>query len=418
MTGQSVSVVVVSRGRPKELELCLTAISQLCYSNFELVVVADSRSMAAVRATEFAQKAKTILFEEPNIADARNLGIAQAAGEIVAFIDDDAVPEPGWLHHLAAVFKDGDIAAAGGYVRGRNGISFQYIGHMVDAFGASTPLLHSGDAPIVVKGSPQQALKTVGTNCAFRRDVFASLGGFNPAFAYYLDETEFNIRLAKAGLLTAIVPLAQVHHHRAASESRATSGMPRNLFQIGASVAVLLRIHAPDSDHKLPISRARAVQRDRLIGFMVSGACEPKDIGRLLSTFDAGVADGRTRDISTPANIKPGGAKFINMREGGTVPAHRIVSGFRVSRKSLLQKARAGSSPGSVISLYIFSRNALYHRVRFHRGGFWEQSGGLFGRADRSEPVFKFVTLAKRVEKEDNRVAAVRHPSEFTVYNP
>lgn len=418
MTSQSVSVVVVSRGRPDELSLCLTAIYQLCYDNFELVIVADSGGLAAVRASEFAQKAKTIHFEEPNIALARNLGIAQAAGEIVAFIDDDAVPEPGWLHHLAAVFKDGDIAAAGGYVRGRNGISYQYTGHMVDALGASTPLLHSGDAPVVVEGSPKHALKTVGTNCAFRRDVFARLGGFNPAFAYYLDETELNIRLAKAGMQTAIVPLAQVHHHRAASEFRAASGMPHNLFQIGASAAVLLRIHAPDSDHDLPISRARLVQRDRLIGFMISGACEPKDVERLLSTFDAGVADGRARDISVAVNIKPSGAKFIKLREDGTVPAHRIVSGFRISRKSLRQKARACSPPGTVISLYIFSRTALYHRVRFHRRGFWEQSGGLFGRADRSEPVFKFMTLANRVEKEDRRVAAVRHPLEITVYNP
>lgn len=410
MTGQSVSVVVVSRGRPKELGLCLTAISQLYYDKFELVVVADAPGLAAVRACGLAKKAKTVLFEEPNMAVARNLGIAQAAGEIVAFVDDDAVPEPGWLHHLAAVFKDSEIAAAGGYVRGRNGISFQYTGQMVDAFGASTPLLHTGDMPVIVKGSAKHALKTVGTNCAFRRGVFASLGGFNPAFAYYLDETEFNIRLAKAGMLTAIVPLAQVHHHRAASEFRTASGMPHSLYQIGASVAVLLRIHAPGSDHDFPISQARAVQRARLIGFLVSGACEPKDVQRLLKTFDAGVADGRAREISPPAKIKRGGATFVNMRADGAGPKHKIVSGFRLSQKKIRREASAAVSPGSAISLYIFSRTALYHRVRYHPDGFWEQSGGLFGRADRSEPLFRFLTLAKRVETEDHRVAAVRHP--------
>ena len=242
MTSQSVSVVVVSRGRPKLLQLCLKAISQLLYDNFELVVVADRAGLAAVNTSDLADLAKTVLFEEPNIATARNLGIAQAAGELVAFVDDDAVPEPGWLHHIAAVFADQDIAAAGGYVRGRNGISYQYSGQIVDAFGASTPLRHSGDAPIIIEGRPEQALKTIGTNSAFRRDVLVKLGGFNPAFAYYLDETELNMRLAKAGFKTAIVPLAQVHHCRAASEHRASNGMPRSLFQIGASVAALLRI--------------------------------------------------------------------------------------------------------------------------------------------------------------------------------
>ncbi|MCB2152739.1 MAG: glycosyltransferase, partial [Rhodobacteraceae bacterium] len=57
---------------------------------------------------------------------ARNLGLAAAAGEIVAFIDDDAVPEPRWLARLTAPFADPGIAAAGGFVVGRNGISFQW----------------------------------------------------------------------------------------------------------------------------------------------------------------------------------------------------------------------------------------------------------------------------------------------------
>ena len=410
MTGTSVSVVVVSRGRPGLLQTCLKAISQLRYDNFELVVVADKSGIAAVKASDLANLAKTVLFEEPNVSIARNLGIAQAAGELVAFIDDDAVPEPGWLHHLAAVFADQDIAAAGGYVRGRNGISYQYSGQIVDALGASTPLRHSGDAPTVIEGRPGQTLKTIGTNSAFRRDVFVKLGGFNPAFGYYLDETELNIRLAKAGWKSAIVPLAQVHHCRAASEHRAPSGMPRSLLNIGASVVALLRIHAPDADHDLSISRARAAQRNRLLGFMVSGACEPNDIKRLLKTFDAGVAACRSRPLLSPAKITRSRAQFVNIWHSGISRRHTIVSGFRIHRKSLRQKARTELLSGSVVSLYVFSRTALFHKVRFHPGGFWEQSGGLFGRANRSESIFEVMTIAKRVEKEVSRVAAVRHP--------
>jgi len=410
VTSLSVSVIVVSRGRPKLLQLCLKAISQLRYDKFELVVVADRAGLAAVKASELAELTKTVLFEEPNVATARNLGIAQASGDLVAFIDGGAVPEPGWLHHLAAVFADQEIAAAGGYVRGHNGISYQYSGKIVDAFGASTPLRHSGDAPIIIEERPEQALKTIGTNSAFRRDVLVKMGGFNPAFAYYLDETELNIRLAKAGFKTAIVPLAQVHHHRAASEHRAPSGMPRSLFQIGASAAALLRIHAPDTDHALPIFRAQAVQRNRLLGFMVSGACEPNDIKRLLKTYEAGVAAGLSRPISPPAKITRSGTQFVNIWQSGVRRRHKIVSGFRLHQKTLRQKARTELLSGSVVSLYIFSRTALFHKVRFHPDGFWEQSGGLFGRATRSESIFKAMTLAKRVEKEDNRVAAARHP--------
>jgi len=248
---------------------------------------------------------------------------------LVAFIDDDAVPEPGWLHHLAAVFADQDIAAAGGYVRGRNGISYQYSGQIVDALGASTPLRHSGDAPTVIEGRPGQTLKTIGTNSAFRRNVLVKLGGFNPAFAYYLDET---------------------------------------------------------------------------------GACEPNDIKRLLETFDAGVAACRSRPLSSPAKITLCGTQFVNIWRSGVSRRHKILSGFRIHQKSLRRKARTELRSGSVVSLYIFSRTALFHKVRFHPDGYWEQSGGLFGRANRSDSIFEVMTMAKRVEKEDCRVAAARHP--------
>jgi hypothetical protein len=50
----------------------------------------------------------------------------------------------------------------------------------------------------------------------------------------------------------------------------------------------------------------------------------------------------------------------------------------------------------------------LPHWVRFHPGGWWEQRGGLFGRADRSEPFFRATHFSARADQEWNRVAALR----------
>ena len=102
MIASSVSVVVVSRGRPEALTLCLTGLGQLIHPNFEIVVVADPEGLAATLAAGWGDRVKMVSCDVPNISIARNLGIEQAAGEVVAFIDDDAVPEPTWLAALTA----------------------------------------------------------------------------------------------------------------------------------------------------------------------------------------------------------------------------------------------------------------------------------------------------------------------------
>ena len=177
-----VSVIVLSRGRPAHLRRCLTGIGQLCHREFEVVVVADAAGVKAVREMGWGNRVKLLRFDAPNVSGARNAGLAQAAGEVVAFIDDDAVPEPTWLDYLTGPFDDAHVAATGGYVIGRNGISFQWTARGVNRLGETVSLDAPGDAPFAPDPPPGFVPKTEGTNCAFRRDILAGLGGFDPAF--------------------------------------------------------------------------------------------------------------------------------------------------------------------------------------------------------------------------------------------
>jgi len=43
---------------------------------------------------------------------------------------------------------------------------------------------------------------------------------------------------------------------------------------------------------------------------------------------------------------------------------------------------------------------ALYHRIRFHRAGYWVQEGGLFGRSERDDPLWQYWTHSDRLERE------------------
>ena len=407
MTQPPVSVIIVSRGRPDALTLCLTGVARLTYPSYEVSVVADQAGLRAVERLPFADWIKTVRFDEANISAARNRGVAQAAGEVLAFLDDDAVPEPRWLDHLAAAFGDPAVAAAGGFVLGRNGISFQWKGRIVDQTGRAADVALNPRIPSVLTPPEGHGIKTEGTNMAIRRDVLAAMGGFDPAFRFYLDETDVNLRLARDGHATAIVPLAQVHHGYAASDRRGANRRVRDLRQIAASTMVFLRKHCPESRHSDLLAGFEAEQRRRLLAQMVSGLQEPRDIRRLMGTWRAGLAEGRARVLTDPIPLPPVAAAFSpfpSLFGGG----HSVICGYRIHARRLRREAAREAASGKTVTLLLMSRSALYHRLRFHPDGYWEQSGGLWGRSDRSDPLLRWSTLRARCERELDRIGTVR----------
>lgn len=403
-----VSVVVVSRGRPRALARCLTGLSQQYYPNFETIVVADPAGAAEVSAGPFAAQVKLIEFDEANISMARNLGIGQAAGDVVAFIDDDAVAEPTWLTHLTAPFDSAaEVMAAGGFVRGRNGISFQWTAQSVDATGACEALSVDASRTSVLHPTEHRAIKTQGTNMAFRRELLAEIGGFDPAYRYYLDETDLNLRLAALGHASAIVPLAEVHHGYLPNAVRAASRAPTSLFEIGASKAVFLRKHCPAARHAGILRDFAAQQRKRALDFMNAGQIEPRDVRRLMAELTRGFAAGQSRPLGALAPIpRPvqGFQPFAS--RAGTTPV--VVAGRRWNARRLRREAARLAGQGQNVSLFLFSRTAMYHRVRFHEEGYWEQSGGLFGRSERSQKLFRLTRFGTRLEAETRRLADQR----------
>jgi len=406
MTPIAVSVIVVSHGRPDALPRCLTGLAQQDYPAMEIVVVADTAGLNAVRRHPLADHIRTARCDRANISAARNIGLAMAAGPIVAFIDDDAVPEPTWLTHLTAPFADPDIAAAGGFVLARNGISLQWGARMVFADGRTADLPVSVDDPFIVTGAAGRAAKTEGTNMAFRRDVLIGIGGFDEAFAFYLDETDVNMRLAAKDAKTAIVPLAQVHHGFAAGARRRPDRVPRDLTQIGASLAVFARKHGP-TDH--PGARiARHEQRLRLLRHMVAGRLLPGDVHGLMQGFDAGWQDGLKRTTGQHPTFD---ANNTFQPLPTRVRSHKVLNGRFWQSANLHRVAAALVRDGFIVSLYLWSFTARSHRVRFTDDGVWCQTGGQFGKSDRRDPPFRAWTARRRVAREVARTAPVRVPS-------
>jgi len=293
------------------------------------------------------------------------------------------------------------LAAAGGFVRGRNGISYQWTAEAIGQTGDSERIdIHK---TTVLEGTEYRAIKTQGTNCAFRRDVLVQLGGFDENYHFFMDETDLNVRIGQAGFLTAIVPDAEVQHGFAQSARRTQNRAPKSLFDIGASRAYFLKKFGQDT---AKTDRFKAYQRARLLRHMVGGELEPSDISRLMRSLELGAAEGLKRESILPQNLDLQDV-FLAFAET-PVTGHQVLFGRRRIRRTLFSTACDHIARGQPVTVMVFSRSALYHRRWFHPDGFWVQSGGLYGKSDRSDPIYRRYSTRARAERECQMLAKTR----------
>lgn len=395
-----ISVVVASRGRPRHLLRCLMAVDQVVWPFVEVVVVADAPGRAAVSER---RDIRLLAADAPGLAAARNAGVAAAGGDIIAFLDDDAVPEPMWLAAIAGAFGDADVGAVTGPVLGRNGISLQ---SGADTILSDATTLAGPNAAGLRRAEPGRAAKTVGTNMAFRADLLREAGGFDETFRFYLEDADLAMRLGAMGVVTAHAPLAVVHHATAASPRRRADRAPRDLTDIGRSTAAFLLRHHPADRVGEALAAARARERARAVRGLVSGALEPRDPGRLLAGFDAGVRDGLDASEPQLARFGPRPPFKPRPRRGAR---HVVVAGGpgAGARRKARAEAERQRKAGATVSLFLFFAGTFWHQVRYD-SGIWVQRGGLWGRSERKGPLFRAMTRRGRLEAEIARISGCR----------
>ena len=197
-----VSVVVCSYNGSRTIRDTLEGLARLRYPDYEVIVVDDGSSDATAA---IAAEYDSVLIRTPNrgLSRARNAGLARATGEIIAYIDDDAYPDPDWLSYLAATFLSTPHAGVGG-----------------------PNLAPPGDGPIAecvarAPGGPVHVLLTdsvaehiPGCNMAFRKAWLDVIGGFDPQFRTAGDDVDVCWRLQARGWTLGFHPAAVVWHHR------------------------------------------------------------------------------------------------------------------------------------------------------------------------------------------------------------
>src|SRR5437773_6641894 len=197
-----ISVVVCSYNGSRTIRDCLEGLQKLEYPSFEVIVV-DDGSTDATAAIARESGFRLISTEQRGLSNARNTGMEAATGEIVAYIDDDAYPDPHWLTYLAATFLSTPHAGVGG-----PNIPPPGGGPIADCV-ANAP-----GGPVHVLLSDDEAEHIPGCNMAFRKACLKGIGGFDPQYRVAGDDVDVCWRLRERGWTLGFSPAAMVWHHR------------------------------------------------------------------------------------------------------------------------------------------------------------------------------------------------------------
>lgn len=219
MQNPFVSVVVCTYNRGKYLERCLCSLKQQSYQNYEIIVVNGPSNDETDSVLDKYPDVRVVKQETLNgLSYARNLGINASRGEIVAFIDDDAVADESWLNGLIEGYTDEMVGGVGGPVYDISGNWYQFKNGFISKSGIPS-FVNENDLDF---NDPDGDYLNyiMGTNSSFRRDVLFHVNLFDQEIRYYLDETDVCVRVIQAGFKIKNTDKAIVNHEMAEGHNR------------------------------------------------------------------------------------------------------------------------------------------------------------------------------------------------------
>lgn len=247
-----ISSIICTRNRARYLPQAIHSLAEqnIAREDYEIIVVdnasTDATKETVARLSHEVSNLRYVLEENPGLSAARNRGLKEAAGPIVAFLDDDALATPGWLSAILDAFEtEPRPACVGGPVEP------WWENQKPNWFPASLLGCHYRNYGEDARWCNYPSEHPVGCNMAFVKQRIEELGGFNVRLEKYNDETELMERLVNSGGALFYEPRASVRH-LIAKERLNIGWQIRRHFHEGVSLAIA-------TDSKIHVRRARRI---------------------------------------------------------------------------------------------------------------------------------------------------------------
>lgn len=206
-----VSVIVPVKNGAAYIKELLDSLMQVEYEKDKLeIIVVDGNSTDDTREMVSQYPVKLLLEERPGLNAARNTGIKNSQGEIIAFTDADCIIPKNWISRIIDNFQNPQVGCVGGNVIGYYD---SFLSHYSDE--SLIPVMRIfGRREILDHVKPPQKYPA-GCNMAFRQDAIKKAGLFDEGIKYGFDEDELVERICKSGYNMVLDPNVVVKHkHR------------------------------------------------------------------------------------------------------------------------------------------------------------------------------------------------------------
>jgi GT2 family glycosyltransferase len=236
----SVIISTYTKERFQDVNRCLVSLKGQTLQPTEIILVLDPKEdLVDFYSSRFSSDVKIVVSDNIGLSYARNAGIKNAKGEIVAFIDDDAKADEQWLERLLASYEDPAVVGVGGRINPR--------------WEGQRPFWFPEELNWIVgcsyKGQPlkRKAIRNpIGCNMSFRRSIFRDVGYFRSDIGRFgkallcNEETEFSVRALKSIANSQILyePSAVVHHSISKERGRLKYLWRRSFYE-GLSKAII-----------------------------------------------------------------------------------------------------------------------------------------------------------------------------------
>lgn len=309
-SGPGLTVAVCTRGRASELTgYCLPALQQISYDPLEILIVDNAPDSDTTRkaVTELSRDDPRIRYTcepEPGLSRARNHALADARFDLIAFTDDDVMPDPGWVPALAAGFTlDPEaVCVTGAVVPGALDTDAQRYFEARYSWGED---FQPRRYDLTRHRHPSRlypfraGIFGTGANFAVRREAALRLGGFDPLLGAGGvgrggEDLDMFLRLVLAGGRIAYMPSALVwHRHRTDLEA-----LSEQVYSYGHGLGAYLAKHLTNPDLRAAL-RGHGLRESRSTLARVRDASDFSDLGsaarRLALTELRGLVTGAVK---------------------------------------------------------------------------------------------------------------------------